>query len=147
MKIPGLSVVVLLLAVFSAAAAPFPPRGKFVYSDLCSGPEPWRVQGHRVEFEHGLDGDFVAVRFSDKGFDSDVLHSPRVEFDPATGGIWFAYVDFSDEYAFEGVATPQFLTGTFDDDLEVHTLRRVPNSWPDEPPCQPLQDQPEQSPQ
>jgi hypothetical protein len=118
-----------------AAAAPFPARGKFVYSDLCAGPEPWRVQGHRVELLHGPEGDFVSVEFSDKGFDSDVLHSPRVELDPADGSIWFAYVDFSDEYAFEGDATPQELTGTFDDDLEVHTLPRVPNSWPEQPPC------------
>ena len=44
---------------------------------------------------------------------------------------------FSDEYAFEGQATPQTLTGSFDDDLEVHTLPRVPNSWPEEPPCRP----------
>jgi hypothetical protein len=117
------------------AAAPFPARGKFVYSDLCAGPEPWRVQGHRVELLHGPEGDFVSVEFSDKGFDSDVLHSPRVELSPADGSLWFAYVDFSDEYAFEGDATPQELTGTFDDDLEVHTLPRVPNSWPEQPPC------------
>jgi hypothetical protein len=137
MKAFPLICAALLLAASQAPAAPFPPRGKFVYSDLCVGPEPWRVRGHRVEFEHGRDGDFVAIRFSDKGFDSDVLHSARVEFDPANGALWFAYVDFSDEYAFEGQATPQTLTGSFDDDLEVHTLPRVPNSWPEEPPCQP----------
>jgi hypothetical protein len=140
MKI-ALLTLALLGVPLAASADPIPPRGKFVYSDLCVGPEPWHVHGHRVEFEHGLDGNFVAIRFSDKGFDSDVLHSPRVQFDPATGALWFYYVDFSDEYAFEGSATPQTLTGSFDDDLEVHTLPRVPNSWPEEPPCQPTQEE------
>lgn len=100
-----------------------------------------------MEFVHDRDGDFITIQFSDKGFDSDVLHSPRVEFDAATGALWFAYVDFSDEYAFEGIATPQALTGSFDDDLEVHSLPRVPNSWPQEPPCKsPAADEPPQSP-
>jgi hypothetical protein len=135
MKILAMTLSAFALSLVAAKAEPFPARGKFVFSDLCAGPEPWRVQGHRVVLEHGLDGDFVTIIFSDKGFDSDVIHSPRVELDPSNGALWFAYVDFSDEYAFEGIATPRELTGIFDDDFETHTLPRVPNSWPEEPPC------------
>lgn len=124
------------------AAAPgvMPPRGKFVYSDLCSGPRPWEVHGHRVELLHDSDGNFITIEFGDAGFDFDVRHAQRAFLDEATGEFDFDYDDYLDDYSFQGSATPRALTGLFGDDLQVHTLPRVPNSWPDQPPCRPLED-------
>jgi hypothetical protein len=133
------AMLAFLLVAFSvlwghADAAPFPARGKFVYSDLCSGPEPWALHGHRVELLHGADGDFVTIEYFNS-FDSDVVHSPRVLLDGDTGALWFSYQDYYDENAFEGYVTPQELNGIFDDDHREHDLPRVPNSWPEAPPC------------
>jgi hypothetical protein len=144
MKILGLMLLAVTLppgAAHAADAPPFPPRGKLIFSDLCAGPELWAVHGHRIVFEYDENGYDLSIDFSDKGFDSDVLHSPRVLFDPATGALQFYYVDFSDEYGFSGFITSRELTGFFDDDLASHTLPRVPNTWPEKPPCQPQQEE------
>jgi hypothetical protein len=85
---------------------------------------------------HGADGDFVTIEYFN-GFDSDVVHSPRVELDPANGALWFSYQDYFDDNSFDGYATTQELTGIFDDDHREHDLPRVPNSWPEAPPCRP----------
>lgn len=131
----SLAPAVLALLILPAAAAPMPPRGKFVYSDLCSGPRPWEVHGHRVELLHDIDGDFITIEFPNLGYNYDVRHGTRVQLDPATGGLSFSYDDYFDEYAFQGEAAPQQLSGRFDDDYQFHTLPRVPNSWPEQPPC------------
>jgi hypothetical protein len=129
MKRPVLALALLALPLLPAAAAPMPPRGKFVYSDLCGGPRPWEVHGHRVELLHGIDGDFITIMFPNLGFNYDVRHATRVQLDPGNGALSFSYDDYFDDYAFQGEASPQQLTGAFDDDFQVHTLPRVPNSW------------------
>ena len=63
-------------------------------------------------------------------------HATRVQLDPATGMLGFSCDDYFDDYAFQGVASPQELTGGFDDDFQTHTLPRVSNSWLEQPPCQ-----------
>jgi hypothetical protein len=131
----ALAAALLMFLLVPAAAAPMPPRGKFVYSDLCGGPQPWEVHGHRVELLHDYDGDYITIEFPNLGFNYDVRHATRVELDPATGLLAFSYDDYFDDYSFRGVTSPQELTGDFDDDLQTHTLPRVPNSWPEQPPC------------
>ncbi len=130
-----LALLFLPLAAFAADAPPFPTRGKFVWSDLCVGPKPWELHGHRIVLIHDPEFDDVTIEFFDKGWDSDVLHSPRVLFDPQTGALIFSYEDYSDEYLFVGNVSSHTLAGAFDDDQRDHTLPRVPNSWPEEPPC------------
>lgn len=132
----------LLLATVPAAAQgprpapPFPPRFKIIFSNLCSGPEPWALHGHRVEFEYDENGGYITIEFFDTGFNSDILHSPRVLFNRGTGELTFSYADFSDEYLFKGFISSTELTGYFDDAQETIDLPRVPNSWPVSPPCQ-----------
>jgi hypothetical protein len=93
------------------------------------------VHGHRVELLHDYDGDYIAIEFPNLGFNYDVRHATRVQLDPATGLLAFSYDDYFDDYSFQGVTSPQELTGDFDDDLQTHTLPRVPKSWPEQPPC------------
>jgi hypothetical protein len=143
MKSAAVLLASLLLATLPAAAQtaptapPFPPRFKIIYSNLCSGPEPYAMHGHRVEFEYTVnDGGFVTIEFFDTGFDSDVLHATGVKFDRQNGALSFIYLDWSDEYDFSGSITSKQLTGYFQDAGQTITLPRVPNSWPEAPPCQ-----------
>ena len=141
MKYAALFAALLLAASPAAAqtlkAPPFPPRFKIIYSNLCSGPEPYAMHGHRVEFEYTVnDGGFVTIEFFDTGFDSDILHATRVQFDRQNGALDFVYLDWSDEYDFTGSITSKQLTGYFQDAEQTITLPRVPNSWPEAPPCQ-----------
>jgi hypothetical protein len=124
-------------AAAQTSAPPFPPRFKVIYSNLCSGPEPYAMHGHRVQFDYSdRDGGAVTIEFFDTGFDSDILHATRVQFDRQTGKLDFVYLDWSDEYDFSGAITSKSLTGTFGDAGRDITLPRVPNSWPEAPPCQ-----------
>jgi hypothetical protein len=94
MKAWILALPAILLLSAPVIAAPMPPRGKFVYSDLCSGPQPWEVHGHRVALLHDSDGDFITIEFPNLGFNYDMRHATRVQLDPATGGLGFSYDDY-----------------------------------------------------
>ncbi|MCJ2032828.1 hypothetical protein [Methylobacterium sp. J-068] len=115
-SLPGL---VLLGVARPALAKPAWTTGTFVYADLCTQPESGTRVGQRVILRRSPNGDGLTYEGAEQ---SGPLAAGDMTVDDATHAITFAVETGAGALHFEGVATPDALTGTFEDEAGAHPV-------------------------
>ncbi len=118
--------------VVTVAAAPFPGRGVFAYSDFCL--YKGVPTGHRVRFTRDDGKNEISITYSGELIEfvrskpqSGTVKATKVNFNPNTGALSFSYRIRHQQYRFEGRATPEKLTGVlYDTGMPIELTRDNP---------------------
>ena len=93
--------------------------GTFVYADLCTLPESGTRVGQRIILRRSPNGDALSYEGADK---SEPLAAASMTVDDATKAITFAVQTEAGPLRFQGIAAPDTLTGTLEDEAGAHPV-------------------------
>ena len=116
---PGLVLCILVAVAAPARARTAWASGTFVYADLCTLPETGARSGQRIILRRSPNGDALTYEGAEHP-------GPRaaadMTLDDATKAITFAVETEAGPIHFQGVAGPDALTGTFEDETGAHPV-------------------------
>ena len=121
----GLILAAFLGAAHPAEARPDPGRsawtsGTFVYADLCTAAPSGTRIGRRITLRRSPNGDGLIYEAAET---PGPVAAARMTLDDATKALAFAVETGAGPRHFEGIATPDALTGILEDEAGAHPIR------------------------